>query len=102
MCTKVISAALAICLLYATCSEGLVRIASDLRCQCINKHSNFIHPRLIQNVELIPNGPHCANVEVIITLKTGQVVCVDPSATWVQKIINKILESQSDPEMTNF
>ncbi|MEE6460458.1 hypothetical protein FKM82_000970 [Ascaphus truei] len=95
MCTKLISAALAFCLLFITVSDSeamsLLRTA-ELRCQCIKVQSAFIHPRLIQNVELIPSGPHCTNVEVIIALKSGELVCVDPKAPWVEKIIKRILE----------
>ncbi|CAI9604844.1 unnamed protein product [Staurois parvus] len=47
------------------------------------------------NIEVIPSGPHCKNVEVIITLKDGKLVCVDPSASWVERIIKLILERYS-------
>ncbi|KAM8939391.1 interleukin-8-like [Pelodytes ibericus] len=92
--TKKISAVLALFLLYSTVSEAMtLKAASQLRCQCTDTQSKFINPRLFQSVELIQSGPYCKNVEVLITMKTGEVVCVDPSAAWVEKIIKKILES---------
>ncbi|XP_053556739.1 interleukin-8 [Bombina bombina] len=85
---------LALCMLCAAVTEGmsLARI-SEPRCLCINTESTFIHPKHFQNVELIPKGPNCPNVEVIVTLKTGKEVCIDPSAPWVEKIIKRILDS---------
>ncbi|XP_039613991.1 interleukin-8-like [Polypterus senegalus] len=69
-------------------SEGI-----ELRCQCIKKESRFIHPRRLLNVELFPSGPHCKDAEVIASLKTGEKICLEPTAPWVKLIIKKILES---------
>ncbi|XP_078532168.1 interleukin-8-like isoform X2 [Lissotriton helveticus] len=92
---KCVLAAVAICLLSASVTEGmsLARMGTELRCQCIKTESNFIHPKHIQNVELIQSGAHCKNLEIIATMKSGQVVCLDPSAKWVEKIIKIILKS---------
>ncbi|KAM4708984.1 interleukin-8-like [Discoglossus pictus] len=94
MCTKIISVALFFCLLYTTVSEARIRI--ELRCQCLQTHSSFIPLREIKSVELIPAGPNCEIVEVILTKKSGVLVCLDPNAPWVQKIINRLLESNSN------
>ncbi|XP_063776159.1 interleukin-8-like [Pseudophryne corroboree] len=93
-----ISSAVIIILLYITASEakGLLRSASELRCQCIKLETKQISSKQMERVELIPSGPHCKNVELIITLKSKDLVCVDPSASWVQRIIKKILESQEN------
>uniref|UniRef100_A0A8C5LPD7 C-X-C motif chemokine ligand 8 n=1 Tax=Leptobrachium leishanense TaxID=445787 RepID=A0A8C5LPD7_9ANUR len=98
--TKKISAFLFFCLIFLTVSEAMAlkKAASELRCQCITTQSAFINPRLYQSVELIPSGPHCKNVEVIITTTSGDVACVDPSAPWVERIIKKILESKQNSE----
>ncbi|XP_030048001.1 platelet basic protein [Microcaecilia unicolor] len=102
---------LAICLMSVALSEAMSvprmytprmvksRMGMELRCQCIKTESNFIHPHNIQIVELYPSGAQCANVEVIATLKDGQRVCLDPSAPWVRKIIQKI--SESSPDINN-
>nr|XP_033817832.1 interleukin-8-like isoform X2 [Geotrypetes seraphini] len=74
----------------------MARMDMELRCQCIKTESSFIHPKNIEIVELYPSGAQCANMEVIATLKDGHRVCLDPSAPWVQKIINKILGSSPD------
>ncbi|XP_075705910.1 interleukin-8-like [Rhinoderma darwinii] len=99
---KTFSATLAIFLLYTTVTEGisLARSVSELRCQCINLEKLEKPIKDMKNLELIPSGPHCKNTEVIITLKNGNSVCVDPSATWVEKLIKKILESRQNNEAT--
>ncbi|OCU00047.1 hypothetical protein XELAEV_18005829mg [Xenopus laevis] len=100
MSAKIFAATFAFCLLYTAFSEGVYKIkkSSALRCQCLTTHSAFIPPRLYKSVELIPSGPHCKNLEVIITIKSGERVCVDPSQRWVERIIKSILESNKNEE----
>ncbi|KAM4709329.1 interleukin-8-like [Discoglossus pictus] len=85
---------LAVCLTCAVMTEGmsLARV-TELRCLCVKTHSSFIHPKHFQTVQLFPKGASCENVEVIVTLKTGSEVCLEPTAPWVQKIINRIFEN---------
>ncbi|XP_075193447.1 interleukin-8-like [Anomaloglossus baeobatrachus] len=94
MFAKMFCVTLAIFLLYTTVTEGmsLARSVSELRCQCINVARPEKPIKDMKSLELIPSGPHCKNTEVIITLKSGSKVCVDPSTPWVEKIIKTILE----------
>ncbi|NWX46969.1 IL8 protein, partial [Steatornis caripensis] len=94
MTGKAVAAVLTLLLISAAAIEAkaLPRSAIELRCQCIGTHSKFIHPKLIHNVNLIPSGPHCKNVEVIATLTNGKEVCLDPTAPWVKLIIKAILD----------
>lgn len=64
----------------------------ELRCMCLNTVSG-IHPSNIQSLEVLRAGPHCANVEVIATLRNGKEICLDPEAPKIKKIVQKILES---------
>ncbi|NWJ01508.1 IL8 protein, partial [Crypturellus undulatus] len=66
-------------------------LAGELRCRCVHTVSEVIPPQRLVRVELVPEGPHCAVPEVIVTTKQGQKVCVNPSAPWVQLIVTKIL-----------
>ncbi|XP_030044840.1 interleukin-8 [Microcaecilia unicolor] len=97
---RMFAAALIVCLLSASLTEAmsLARMGTELRCQCIKTESGFIPRRFIQNVQLFPSGPHCSNAEVIATLKSGQRVCLEPTAPWVERIIKKILEGSDRPE----
>ncbi|XP_016009495.1 C-X-C motif chemokine 15-like [Rousettus aegyptiacus] len=67
--------------------------SQELRCQCVQTYSNFIHPIFFENIQLIPEGPHCRRKEVIVTLRNGKLVCLDPEAKWVMTIIKKIKDS---------
>ncbi|NWX93837.1 IL8 protein, partial [Nothoprocta pentlandii] len=66
-------------------------LAGELRCRCVRTVSEVIPPRRLASVELIPEGPHCAVPEVIATTKQGLMVCLNPSAHWVQRIVTRIL-----------
>ncbi|XP_006011516.1 interleukin-8-like [Latimeria chalumnae] len=68
-------------------------ISTNLRCRCVKTASEFIPPRHIANVEIISKGPYCSTVEVIATLKSGVLTCLNPEATWVNTIIQKFLKS---------
>uniref|UniRef100_W5N751 Chemokine interleukin-8-like domain-containing protein n=1 Tax=Lepisosteus oculatus TaxID=7918 RepID=W5N751_LEPOC len=93
---KTITCVIFICLTCAALTEGMAlkSLGTELRCQCINKESRFIHPKRIQNVELFPSGPHCGNAEVIATMKTGKKICLEPTAPWVKILIKAIMENQ--------
>uniref|UniRef100_A0A8C6YYC8 C-X-C motif chemokine n=1 Tax=Nothoprocta perdicaria TaxID=30464 RepID=A0A8C6YYC8_NOTPE len=69
-------------------------LAGELRCRCVRTVSEVIPPRRLASVELIPEGPHCAVPEVIAKTKQGLMVCLNPSAPWVQRIVTKILNSK--------
>ncbi|XP_056407859.1 interleukin-8-like [Hyla sarda] len=89
---------LAVCLTFIVLSEGMsLKRAGELRCQCVKLERTPIPLKQILNFEIIPKGPHCKNLEVIATVKTGketsQDVCLDPTAPWVKRIIDRILNS---------
>uniref|UniRef100_A0A673SU36 C-X-C motif chemokine n=1 Tax=Suricata suricatta TaxID=37032 RepID=A0A673SU36_SURSU len=65
-------------------------VVAELRCQCLQTLQG-IHLRNIQSVKVTPSGPHCAQTEVIATLKNGQEACLNPEAPMVKKIIHKML-----------
>ncbi|NXC47515.1 IL8 protein, partial [Penelope pileata] len=94
MMGKAVAVVMALLLISVAGTKGmaLARSGIELRCQCIDTHSKFIHPKFIQNVNLTPSGPHCKNVEVIATLSDGREVCLDPTAPWVKVIIKAILD----------
>ncbi|XP_038615690.1 permeability factor 2-like [Tachyglossus aculeatus] len=69
------------------------RLATELRCQCV-KTTQGIHYSNMAKVEVIPAGPYCANIEVIVTLKNGKNVCLNPEAPRVKKLIEKMLNGK--------
>ncbi|KAG8454225.1 hypothetical protein GDO86_000749 [Hymenochirus boettgeri] len=95
---RTVMAVLALCLLCSTVVESMsLSRVQELRCFCLKTESTPIHPKHIQNIEVIPKGPHCKNVEVIATLSNGKEVCLEPTAPWVKRIIDKILASSKTP-----
>ncbi|XP_044133435.1 alveolar macrophage chemotactic factor-like [Bufo gargarizans] len=96
---------LTVCLTYIALSEGMaLKRAGELRCQCVKLESTEIPRRQILNFEIILKGPHCKNLEVIATVKTGkstsQEICLDPTAPWVKRRIDRILDSSKTPSST--
>ncbi|XP_067898656.1 interleukin-8-like [Heterodontus francisci] len=92
---KVTVTIVALFVLYASSTQGtsVIRTIEHPRCQCINKSSNFISPKLMRDIDIFPSSPHCPNVEVIVTLKDkSKKVCLDPNAIWVKKLIDKVLQ----------
>ncbi|ERE90865.1 c-X-C motif chemokine 5-like protein [Cricetulus griseus] len=63
----------------------------ELRCRCPNIVTGIPLSR-ISFVNVFRPGVHCANVEVIATLKGGEKTCLDPNAPAIKKIVMKILE----------
>ncbi|KAL7856376.1 hypothetical protein AOLI_G00199800 [Acnodon oligacanthus] len=83
-----------VCFLLAvfTLTEGM---GPPDRCRCSGTESKRIG-RLIESVELFPPNPHCKETEITAKLKnTGQEICLDPTAPWVIKVIEKIMASRS-------
>ncbi|XP_067849151.1 interleukin-8-like [Heptranchias perlo] len=95
MNSKVTLTVLTLFVLYAASTQAasLRNVGVSLRCQCIKTNSKFIHPKHMENIEIIPSGPHCSNVEIIVTLKSGSSVCLNPKAPWVKIIIDMITDS---------
>lgn len=67
-------------------------VLRELRCVCLTLTSS-VYPKMISNLQVIPEGPHCPSVQVIVTLKTNEEVCLDPEAPLFKKIIRKFLNS---------
>ncbi|XP_067879531.1 interleukin-8-like [Heterodontus francisci] len=93
MNSKVTLTVLTLVVLYmaSTRAASIGRAGMNLRCQCIKTSSTFIHPKFLENIEIVPSGPHCENVEIIATLQDSNRVCLNPESSWVNKIIDRII-----------
>ncbi|XP_078071488.1 interleukin-8-like [Mustelus asterias] len=91
---KITFIALTILMFSGHLTDGLMRM--DLRCKCIKTRLNFISPKHMKNIEIIPRGPHCPNVEIITTLKKGKETCLNPEAPWVKMMVERILKRRED------
>ncbi|XP_059844481.1 interleukin-8-like [Hypanus sabinus] len=80
-------------------AHGLCATSQKItRCRCVKTTSHLIHPKKFQHIEIFPQGPHCRKVEIVITLKTGAKVCVNPETEWVKKVINILTERKKSNE----
>ncbi|XP_075401040.1 permeability factor 2-like [Tenrec ecaudatus] len=92
---RLLRAALLLLLLVAACRRAAgAPVVTELRCQCV-KTMQGIHIKNMNSVKVTPPGPHCAQTEVIATLKNGQDVCLNPAAPMVKKMIQKMLAKSS-------
>ncbi|XP_006898527.1 PREDICTED: interleukin-8 [Elephantulus edwardii] len=105
MTSKLMFTVLAAFMLSAALCKAAVlsRVASELRCQCINTHSKFFNPKYIKELRVIESGPHCSKSEIIVKLvsKDGEEakeVCLDPKAKWVQKTVEIFLKRAEKEE----
>ncbi|KAF4118948.1 interleukin-8-like [Onychostoma macrolepis] len=82
---------------FLTIGEGmsLKGLGVDPRCRCIETESRRIGKH-IESVELFPPSSHCKDTEIIATLKgSGKEICLDPTAPWVKKVIEKIIANKA-------
>uniref|UniRef100_A0A8C9G8P5 Chemokine interleukin-8-like domain-containing protein n=1 Tax=Pavo cristatus TaxID=9049 RepID=A0A8C9G8P5_PAVCR len=68
--------------------------AATLRCRCVRAVAERIPPRHLVQVELVPEGPHCAVPEVIATTKQGHTLCLSPSVPWVKLLVARAQATQ--------
>ncbi|MGH0173759.1 UNVERIFIED_CONTAM: hypothetical protein FKN15_004757 [Acipenser sinensis] len=58
------------------------------RCHCLGDGVNFIQPRLIEKLDVIPASMTCGNLEIIVTLKnSGELRCLNPKSKFAQNFI---------------
>ncbi|KAI1900364.1 hypothetical protein AGOR_G00049200 [Albula goreensis] len=62
-----------------------------LKCRCLKSSSQFIPPRQMKRVEIFPADARCRQPEIIITRTDNKVLCVDPNAPWISKVIASVM-----------
>uniref|UniRef100_A0A087YP00 Chemokine interleukin-8-like domain-containing protein n=1 Tax=Poecilia formosa TaxID=48698 RepID=A0A087YP00_POEFO len=76
-------------LVFLTIHEGesICQIHVCIHCRCITKERKPIG-RHILVLEVHPASSHCAETQIIATLKKGKrKVCLDPNAPWVIRVM---------------
>ncbi|XP_003985309.3 C-X-C motif chemokine 13 [Panthera pardus] len=67
---------------------------TNLKCKCVQETSAFIPIQLIEKLQVLPPGNGCPNKEIIVWKKNKSVVCLNPQAKWILKLI-KMLQRKS-------
>ncbi|XP_077332209.1 interleukin-8-like [Lithobates pipiens] len=62
------------------------------RCHCRKLRTTHINKNLIKKLEIIPKRSYCTKVEIIITLKNDNQVCIDPKARWFSVLLPKLYQ----------
>ncbi|CAK6433082.1 unnamed protein product [Pipistrellus nathusii] len=100
MTSKLAVALLATILLSASLHAASILPSreSELRCLCVGTHSVPFHPKYVKELRVIESGPQCDHTEIIVTLENGLLLCLNPQATWVQKVVQVFLERAGEKE----
>uniref|UniRef100_A0A7M4DYU4 C-X-C motif chemokine ligand 13 n=1 Tax=Crocodylus porosus TaxID=8502 RepID=A0A7M4DYU4_CROPO len=62
------------------------------RCKCLKETSNIIRVTSILSINVMPPGIHCRRKEIILALKGDKKVCVNPSAPWIQTLLQHLTQ----------
>ncbi|XP_056602632.1 C-X-C motif chemokine 13 [Triplophysa dalaica] len=91
--TNLLLAATAVCCFTALLAFPMDGFATNNKCRCITTTKSVIPPRLFKRIEILPQGANCREIEIVITKKNNQVVCIDPRATWIKNVLPKLMKS---------
>ncbi|CAH2301527.1 C-X-C motif chemokine 13-like [Pelobates cultripes] len=64
---------------------------SGRKCKCLKETRSFISPDQYEKVEIFAPASNCPKAEILITLKTGGMVCLDIDAKWVKRLIEALI-----------
>ncbi|KAG9261719.1 C-X-C motif chemokine 13 [Astyanax mexicanus] len=67
-------------------------LATSPQCRCVNTSRSPMSSQHCKSLQIFPPTAHCRNTEILITLKNGNTVCVDPEVDWIKRIIEKVLK----------
>ncbi|XP_026177127.1 C-X-C motif chemokine 9 [Mastacembelus armatus] len=59
-------------------------------CNCLRTTNSVIPFQAIRKIEGFPISGQCRRTEIIITLRSGTPVCVNPDAKWVKTLLNNL------------
>ncbi|XP_060103388.1 growth-regulated alpha protein-like [Heteronotia binoei] len=78
--------------LLIVCHTGTAAIfdPDNLNCKCRRVTSAFIHPSKYASIKVTLPGISCRRTEIIITMRTGRFVCIDPEVKWVKNLLAAI------------
>ncbi|XP_037387809.1 alveolar macrophage chemotactic factor isoform X1 [Pygocentrus nattereri] len=98
---RLLLAATALCCFATTFAISMDGFATGHKCRCLTTTSEVIPTRLFRRIEILAPGPHCGNIEILVTLKSNNVVCVSPDEKWIIELIARISRNrqQKKPEV---
>ncbi|XP_036454763.1 interleukin-8 [Colossoma macropomum] len=91
---RLLLAATALCCFATTLATSMDGFATGHKCRCLITTSRQIPTRLFKRIEILPPGPNCGNIEILITTKDNRVLCVSPDAPWINNVIDRISQKR--------
>nr|XP_033783170.1 uncharacterized protein LOC117351660 [Geotrypetes seraphini] len=65
------------------------------RCSCYQTRSKItFQSRHIKNIEILPPSASCENVEIIVNLKNGRHLCLDPNEDKIKNIFRQLINKK--------
>uniref|UniRef100_A0A674KFS9 Chemokine interleukin-8-like domain-containing protein n=1 Tax=Terrapene triunguis TaxID=2587831 RepID=A0A674KFS9_9SAUR len=64
------------------------------RCSCLRTTDKIVFgPNQLKTIEILPASASCENVEIIVNLKSGRQICLDPNASQIRNIFQQLINS---------
>ncbi|XP_074131453.1 C-X-C motif chemokine 13-like [Sminthopsis crassicaudata] len=64
------------------------------KCRCL-KMSEGVPVSVIKTLSISPPSSGCRNSEIIVTLKSGKKICMDPKSKWLNLILKHLKRNKS-------
>ncbi|XP_069601811.1 C-X-C motif chemokine 10-like [Ranitomeya imitator] len=68
------------------------------RCRCLKVTMDAIPKQSIKNIKIIPSRVYCPNIEIIVTTKADQLVCIDAEAKWFKNMLPRLMQIKKQNE----
>ncbi|XP_048220580.1 C-X-C motif chemokine 10 [Perognathus longimembris pacificus] len=87
---------LTFCLIILTLNgiQGIPHLRT-VRCRCIDVSRRPVHPKTLEEVEIIPQSLSCPHVEIIATMKNGKKQCLNPESKATKKLLKAFSKERS-------
>nr|5IZB_A Chain A, C-X-C motif chemokine 13 [Mus musculus] len=63
---------------------------TNLKCRCSGVISTVVGLNIIDRIQVTPPGNGCPKTEVVIWTKMKKVICVNPRAKWLQRLLRHV------------
>ncbi|TFK09632.1 C-X-C motif chemokine 6 [Platysternon megacephalum] len=65
------------------------------RCSCLRTTDKIVFgPNQLKTIEILPASASCENVEIIVNLKSGRQICLDPNASQIRNIFQQLIKKK--------
>ncbi|XP_053893360.1 interleukin-8-like [Malaclemys terrapin pileata] len=65
------------------------------RCSCLRTTDKIVFsPNQLKTIEILPASASCENVEIIVNLRSGRQICLDPNASQIRNIFQQLIKKK--------